>query len=109
MIDFRPHIMSYAVQEDGYKDDDGIYHKGTTTFNGSIPCRASRNGKATEIALTDGTTFIPQYTVYYDIDCDHKFKSGDNVRITDNAGNTICEETVKGEPQKGQLHNKLWL
>lgn len=102
--------MSFAVQEGGYTDEDGIYHEGTTVFKGGIPCRASRNGKADEIVLTDGTTFIPRYTVYYDIDCNHVFKSGEIVQVNDTTtGILICKGTVRGEPQKGQLHNKLWL
>lgn len=110
MIDFRPHLILYAVQDGGYKDEDGIYHEGTTTFKGDIPCRVSRNGRADEVILTDGTTFVPQYTVYYDIDCEHDFKSGEKVQITDaKTGALICTGTVKGGPQKGQLHNKIWL
>lgn len=103
---FRPHILQYQVTTGGYEDDNGDYHLGTSSFEGSISCRYEPNGKANTIAFEDGKTYVYQYIVYLNQNC-REFKIGDIVRLLNN-GILIAEKQVQGF-HRGQLNAKLWL
>lgn len=103
---FRPHRLQYQVSSEGYEDDNGDYHFGTSSFEGNIPCRYEPNGKANMIAFEDGKVYVYQYVIYLDQDC-REFKIGDTIRLLSN-GSVIAEKQVQGF-HRGQLNAKLWV
>lgn len=103
---FRPHILQYQVTTEGDEKPNGDYVPGKTSFEGNIPCRYEPNGKANTIAFEDGQTYVYQYIVYLDQNC-QEFRCGDVVRLL-NSGRVIATKQVQGF-HRGQLNARLWL
>ena len=49
VIVMRKQRLSYLISTDGYEDENGDYHEGTSMWRGYIPCNAVPAGKAAEI------------------------------------------------------------
>lgn len=108
MITLRPHTLKRWVKtSDGYYDENQDWHEGTFDWSESIGCRYEPNGKATTIALQDGSAYTYSYVVYLDLSV-ADFHYGDKVKIFDQSGNAITEKTVNGF-HRGQLNARLWL
>lgn len=102
----KPYRLSYLVEEGGYTDGNGDYHKGESRWFGDIRCDAVPAGASNEIQFEDGVTRKYSYTVYLPKNC-IDFNVGDRVRIS--FGNGIVREfDVKGF-HKYQLQCKLWV
>lgn len=105
-MNFRPHILQYQITTEGYEDDNGDYHPGTSSFEGDIPCRYEPNGKANEIAFEDGKVYVYQYVAYLNQDC-REFKIGDIIQLLSD-GVVVTTKQVQGF-HRGQLNARLWL
>lgn len=97
--------LSYLVTEDGYEDENGDYHEGSSEWRGYIPCNAVPAGKAAERTFEDGKVRAYAYTVNLETDID--FRIGDRVKIEFHEGK-VREFGVKGF-HRYQLQCKLWV
>ncbi len=101
-----PHTLSYLVVSDGYEDDNGDWHKGTSGWSDPMECHAVPAGQANEITFADGTTGTYTYTVgRLDPDC-REFQIGEKVRL--NVCGIEREFQVKGF-HRYQLQSKIWV
>ncbi|MDD3404971.1 MAG: hypothetical protein PHH23_01715 [Paludibacteraceae bacterium] len=106
MFSFRPHILEFGAIVPGHEAENGDYIGETIIYQGNMPCRAVSNGKATSIALEDGTSFTYQYVVYLNQNC-REFEIGEQVRIRQGL-RLIIDGRVQGF-DRGQLNAKLWV
>ena len=101
----KKHRLSYLVTTDGYEDENGDYHEGSTEWRGYIPCNAVPAGKAAERMFEDGKVRAYSYTVNLNIDFD--LKIGDRVKIEFLNGE-VRQFGVKGF-HRYQLQCKVWV
>lgn len=101
----KKHRLSYLVRGDGYEDENGDYHEGTSEWRGYIPCNAVPAGKAAERTFEDGKVRAYSYTVNFDSEVD--FAIGDRVRI-ELLNGVVREFGVKGF-HRYQLQCKIWV
>lgn len=101
----KKHRLSYLCQTDGYEDENGDYHEGTSEWRGYIPCNAVPAGKAAERTFEDGKVRAYSYTVNLNIDFD--LKIGDRVQIEFGDGK-VRQFGVKGF-HRYQLQCKIWV
>ena len=106
VIELKPHLLSYRVISEGYADDNGDWHEGSSKWSDPVECHAVPTGSANETTFADGTTARYSYVVgLLAPDC-REFKIGEDVRIT--VGGIEREFQVKGF-HRYQLQSKLWL
>lgn len=106
VIELKPHLLSYRVISEGYEDDNGDWHEGSSKWSDPVECHAVPAGSANEMTFADGTTARYSYVVgRLAHDC-REFKIGEDVRIT--VGGIVREFQVKGF-HRYQLQSKLWL
>ncbi|MDO4157011.1 MAG: hypothetical protein Q4F85_06175 [Prevotella sp.] len=108
VLKLYPHTLSYQQKTEGYKDDNGDYHKGGTEWVEDYKkCDAVPAGKEDVITYEDGTQSSYSYVVYLGKDC-REFHRNDLVRINffDNKPGT--EFSVKGF-HRYQHQCKLWI
>jgi hypothetical protein len=108
MIDFRPHILKYQVLTEGHEDERGIWHQGTSVFQGEIPCRAVANTKGNMIKFDDGTAFVYSFTIYVDTDL-IELNESQLIQVFDKAGRLMFESQIYGKPVYKQLHTKIYV
>lgn len=101
----KKHRLSYLVKTDGYEDENGDYHEGSSEWRGYIPCNAVPAGKAAERTFEDGKVRAYSYTVNLNVDFD--LKIGDRVKIEFLNGE-VRQFGVKGF-HRYQLQCKLWV
>lgn len=101
----KKHRLSYLVTNDGYEDENGDYHEGSTEWRGYIPCNAVPAGKGAERTFEDGKVRAYSYTVNLNIDID--LKIGDRVKIEFPNGE-VRQFGVKGF-HRYQLQCKVWV
>ena len=101
----KKHRLSYLAKTDGYEDENGDYHEGTSEWRGYIPCNAVPAGKAAERTFEDGKVRAYSYTVNLNVDFD--LKIGDRVKIEFLNGE-VRQFGVKGF-HRYQLQCKLWV
>ena len=81
VLQLKPHRLSYLVEEGGYTDTNGDYHKGTSRWEGNIRCDAVPAGASNEMQFEDGVTRKYSYTIYLPKDC-RSFAVGEKVKIS---------------------------
>lgn len=81
VLQLKPHRLSYLVEEGGYTDTNGDYHKGTSFWEGNIRCDAVPAGASNEIQFEDGVTRRYSYTIYLPKNC-RSFVTGEKVRLS---------------------------
>lgn len=107
VLNMRPHKLSYLVRSEGYEDENGDYHAGTTEWNDCERCDAIPNGKEEQIVYDDGTVGKYTYTVKLSPTC-REFKKGEKVRIEFFSSTKVLEFEVLGF-QRYQHQSKLWV
>lgn len=106
VINPKPHLLSFLEVSEGYEDENGDFHGGTTKWSKPIKCHAVPAGRANEISFPDGSVDYYSYTVgRLDPHC-HQFKIGEKVRLT--IDDTEREFKVKGF-HRYQLQSKIWV
>ena len=105
VLEMKKHRLSYLVVGEGYEDENGDYHEGSSEWRGYIPCNAVPAGRAAERTFEDGEVRAYSYSVNLDVDFD--FHVGDIVRIEFLNG-VVREFGVKGF-HRYQLQCKLWV
>ena len=101
----KKHRLSYLVRDNGYEDENGDYHEGSSEWRGYIPCNAVPAGKAAERTFEDGVVRAYSYTINLEAEVD--FCIGDRVKIEFLNGESR-EFGVKGF-HRYQLQCKLWV
>lgn len=101
----KKHRLWYLVREEGYEDENGDYHEGSSEWRGYIPCNAVPAGKAAERTFEDGVVRAYSYTVNLEAGVD--FSIGDRVKI-EMLNGEVREFGVKGF-HRYQLQCKLWV
>lgn len=82
VFNMKPHILSYLSKTDGYRDENGDWHKGTETWVSYCRCDAVPAGKENMITYADGSVGQYNYTVSnLPKDC-REFKFGDRIKLT---------------------------
>jgi len=70
----RRHTLFVEKETDGYEDEDGNYHKGTTEWVGGWQCDAVPTTKSTDVMYEDGEahhyTFICYLSPKYNAEID---------------------------------------
>lgn len=97
--------LSYLITNEGYEDENGDYHKGSSEWCGYIPCNAVPAGKAAERTFEDGKVRAYSYTI--SLNTDRDFQIGDRVKVEFHEGK-VREFGVKGF-HRYQLQCKLWV
>ena len=105
VLEMKKHRLSYLAVGEGYEDENGDYHEGSSEWRGYIPCNAVPAGRAAERTFEDGEVRAYSYSVNLDVDFD--FHVGDRVRIEFLNG-VVREFGVKGF-HRYQLQCKLWV
>lgn len=105
VLEMKKHRLSYLVVGEGYEDENGDYHEGSSEWRGYIPCNAVPAGRAAERTFEDGKVRAYSFTVYLDTKID--FQIGDRVKIEFEEGK-IREFGVKGF-HRYQLQCKMWV
>lgn len=106
VLDLKPHLLSYLVTTEGYEDDNGDWHEGSTNWGNPIKCHAVPAGRANEITFADGQTSSYTYTIgRLSPDC-REFKIGEDVKLI--IDDIEREFQVKGF-HRYQLQSKLWV
>ena len=106
VIEPIPHSLCYLIVSDGYEDENGDWHEGSSRWSEPIACHAVAAGSANEIVFQDGTVARYSYTIgRLDPEC-REFAVGERVRLS------VCgierEFEVKGF-HRYQLQSKLWV
>ena len=106
VINLIPHTLCYLIVSEGYEDENGDWHEGSSKWSDPIPCHAVPAGAANEIAFPDGTVSKYSYTIgRLKPDC-REFEIGEKVRI--NILGVEREYEVKGF-HRYQIQSKLWV
>lgn len=100
-----PHSLWLLVREAGSYDEAGDWQAGSEAYEYVGKCEAVSAGKATEVALPDGTTALYSYTVYMQPDV-REMRHGDTIKLVMNGDERVM--TVKGF-HRYQHQVKLWV
>lgn len=104
----RPHTLSYLSVTEGYRDENGDYHKGGSEWvDGYIKCDAVPSGEENVLTYEDGTQAHYSYVVYTKKNC-REFKRNDVIRIAFYGQKPGAEFTVKGF-HRYQHQCKIWV
>lgn len=106
VLQIKPHRLSYYVEEGGYNDTNGDYHRGPSRWEGDIHCDAVPAGAGSEMQFEDGVTRKYSYTVYLPKNC-RDFAIGEKVKISLYNG-VVRTFDVKGF-HRYQMQCKLWV
>ena len=103
----RPHTLSYLSVTEGFRDENGDYHKGGKEWVCNyIGCDAVPAGEESVIKYEDGTEAHYSYVVYTDKNC-KEFQREDVIRIAFFDG-PEREFSVKGF-HRYQHQCKIWV
>ena len=106
VLDFKPNLLSYRIQNAGYTDSNGDYHEGSYEWSPEIKCDSVPNSGGANVVLgEDGNTVKYSFTIFLPTSVKN-FKFGEVVRLM--RYGTVYELTVKGF-QRYQKQVKLWV
>lgn len=105
VLKFMPHRLAYWETTDGYVDENGDPHEGTSRLVEYCKCDMEPAGAANVIQFEDGIEERYSYTIYLPANC-RKFKRGDKIVVTHFDSET--EFIVKGF-HRYQLQSKIWV
>lgn len=97
--------LRYAVEADGYEDENGDYHPGGSHYEGNLPCDVVPSGNASERSFEDGVIRSYSYTVHLKANAP-SFTIGDRVEVS--MLDDVKQFTVKGF-QRNQLSCIIWV
>ncbi len=107
VLNMRPHTLSYLSVTEGFRDENGDYHKGGKEWVCNyIRCDAVPAGEESVIKYEDGTEAHYSYVVYTDKNC-KEFQREDVIRIAFFDGSER-EFSVKGF-HRYQHQCKIWV
>lgn len=108
VLDMRPHSLTYLSVTEGYRDDNGDWHKGSEQWSeDNIDCDTVPAGPENVLTYEDGTMTNYEHVIYTDCDC-REFKRGDKIRIAFYGELPATEFTVKGF-HRYQHQCKIWV
>ena len=108
VLDMHPHWLLTLVEGEGYDDEKGRYHEGSSEWKRYVKCDVVPAGKAAELPLPDGSTKPYSYTIHvYDRKC-RDFRLGEIVRISLFGKDDDTEYEVVGF-HRYQHQCKIWV
>lgn len=110
VLSLKPHAIQFQNGTEGYEDDNGDYHDGTSVWVTIQDCDIVPNGEAYTITLADGTQKEYNYTIYLKNDC-KGFELGEKVRLLffgEGQKEGMKEYQVLGF-HRYQLQSKMWI
>lgn len=102
ILELRRHKLYIERQADGYTDDNGDYHKGTTFWEGPYDCDAVPTTKSTDVIYEDGETHHYTFICYMDAELAETITKGMKVRLY-RESQTYDLHVINTRPYKHQL------
>lgn len=102
-----PCFLCVALTNEGYVDENGNKHPGTTTFEDYIKCDVVPAGQANQRDFGDGILQTYSYTIYVHDKCCKDFMLGETIKFKKN-GVLSGEFLVKGF-HRYQHQCKIWV
>ena len=106
LLSFHASKLYRQHKVEGYVDDDGNYHKGTTEWKFCCTCDVVPAGDANKVVTIDGSIDYYSYEVYNLPVAIEKFSYGDFIKL-DILGAEEAVLKVKGF-HRYQLQSKIW-